>query len=59
MSDEYEIERKRFWQFIVDAYLNLNDDLIKTMEGKYLMILNLDAEVFIKNLDEIIEDNEK
>jgi hypothetical protein len=59
MSDEYEIERKRFWRFIVDAYLNLDDDLIKTMEGKYLMILNLDAEVFIKNLDEIIEDNEK
>jgi hypothetical protein len=29
------------------------------MQGKYLMILNLDAEVFIKNLDEIIEDNEK
>jgi hypothetical protein len=29
MSDEYEIERKRFWRFIVDAYLNLDDDLIK------------------------------
>jgi hypothetical protein len=28
MLDEYEIEKKRFWRFIVDIYLNLDDDLI-------------------------------
>lgn len=58
---------------IVDAYLNLDDDLIETME-EYIdntegvfdvsdelilsSVLNLDADVFIKNLDEIIEDSE-
>jgi hypothetical protein len=46
--------------------LNLNNDFIKTIEKeyinnaeKYLMILNLDAEIFIKNLDKIIENNKK
>ncbi|GBB84921.1 hypothetical protein RclHR1_01150025 [Rhizophagus clarus] len=59
---------------IVDAHLNLDDDLIETMEEEYVdsntdvfdesnelilsNVLNLDAEVFINSLDEIIEDNE-
>jgi hypothetical protein len=30
--------RERLWWFIVDAYLNLDDDLIKTMEEEYIYI---------------------
>ncbi|GBB85293.1 hypothetical protein RclHR1_11850008 [Rhizophagus clarus] len=58
---------------IVDTYLNLDDDLIETMEEEYVdsntgildesnelilsNVLNLNAEIFINSLDEIIEDS--
>ncbi|GBB85291.1 hypothetical protein RclHR1_11850006 [Rhizophagus clarus] len=58
---------------IVDAYLNLDDDLIEIMEEEYVdsnsevfdesnelilsNVLNLNAEVFINSLDKIIEDS--
>jgi hypothetical protein len=72
----YSIEKssKEVRDIIIDAYLNLDDDLIETMEEEYIdntevvfdesdelllsNVLDLDAEVFIRNLDEIIEDSE-
>ncbi|GET04509.1 hypothetical protein GLOIN_2v1867436 [Rhizophagus clarus] len=71
----YNIEKsnEEVHDIIVDAHLNLDDDLIETMEEEYVdsntrvldennelilnNVLNLDAEVFINSLDEIIEDS--
>jgi hypothetical protein len=36
MLDEYKIERKRFWWFIVNTYLKVDNDLIKTMKEEYI-----------------------
>jgi hypothetical protein len=72
----YSIEKssEEVHDIIIDTYLNLDDDLIKTIEKEYIdntevvfdksnelllnNVLDLDAEVFIRNLDEIIEDSE-
>ena len=59
---------------IIDAHLNLDDDLIEIIDNVYDIdntkindeeedlviskVLNLDAEVFIESLDEVIEDSE-
>ena len=59
---------------IIDAHLNLDDDLIEIVNNVYDIdnmkindeeedlviskVLNLDAEVFIESLDEVIEDSE-